>query len=277
MNHLAFSPDGKRLATASLDGTCKVWDTDTWQEVKSLPANGKTFTAVVWRRDGKLLAAGSCVLDGELVGDVYHCFDLLARDGADCRPLPYLSRFAQAVDLVDPCPADGLRFAETATTARAKRDLIDRLRRADAEGVVFKYRASPYQPGRPASGGSQLKLKFYATKFQNAYALDADSVTKLFSDSTSGLGKVIDKSINNLVDPTSGAIARENATLKTQTQSFQDQIKHLDTMLADKRNRLLAQFANMESVLAGLQSQQSALSSLSGLSSASSSSKSSSK
>src|SRR5262249_34636005 len=59
VNHLAFSPDGKRLATASLDGTCKVWDTDTWKEVGSLPANdGKTFAAVAWSRDGKLLAAG---------------------------------------------------------------------------------------------------------------------------------------------------------------------------------------------------------------------------
>src|SRR5262249_57433971 len=46
VNQLAFSPDGdnpraigKRLATASLAGTCKIWDTDTWQEVGSLPAN----------------------------------------------------------------------------------------------------------------------------------------------------------------------------------------------------------------------------------------------
>jgi WD40 repeat protein len=58
VNHLAFSPDGKRLATASLDGTCKLWDADTWKEVRSLPADGKTFEAVAWSRDGKLLAAG---------------------------------------------------------------------------------------------------------------------------------------------------------------------------------------------------------------------------
>jgi WD40 repeat protein/serine/threonine protein kinase len=58
VNHLAFSPDGKRLATASVDGTCKIWDTDNWQELRSLPANGKTFEAVAWSRDGKLLAAG---------------------------------------------------------------------------------------------------------------------------------------------------------------------------------------------------------------------------
>src|SRR5262249_27652158 len=58
VNQLAFSPDGKRLATASLDGSCKVWDTDTWKEVRTLPANGKTFEAVAWSRNGKLLAAG---------------------------------------------------------------------------------------------------------------------------------------------------------------------------------------------------------------------------
>jgi hypothetical protein len=58
VNQLAFSPNGKRLATASQDGTCKIWDTDNWREVRSLPANGKTFQAVAWSRDGKLLAAG---------------------------------------------------------------------------------------------------------------------------------------------------------------------------------------------------------------------------
>jgi WD40 repeat protein len=59
VNQLAFSPDGKRLATPSLDGTCKVWNTDTWKEIRSLPAtNGKTFAAVAWSRDGKLLATG---------------------------------------------------------------------------------------------------------------------------------------------------------------------------------------------------------------------------
>jgi bifunctional non-homologous end joining protein LigD len=109
------------------------------------------------------LEAASCLLDGEVVGDAYHCFDLLERDGRDLRPAPYSIRHAGVVDLVDNCPSDHLRFAETATTTRAKRALVARLRREDAEGVVFKYHASPYAPGRPASGGSQLKLKFYAT------------------------------------------------------------------------------------------------------------------
>ena len=82
VNQLAFSPDGKRLATASLDGTCKVWDTDTWQEIRSLPANnGKTFAAVAWSRDGKLLAAGD---DAEVIlwnADSYQVLHTLKTPG----------------------------------------------------------------------------------------------------------------------------------------------------------------------------------------------------
>ena len=58
MNHLVFSPDCKRLVSASLDGTCKVWNVNTWKEVRTLEANGKSFEALAWSRDGKLLAAG---------------------------------------------------------------------------------------------------------------------------------------------------------------------------------------------------------------------------
>ena len=54
---LAFSPDGKRLATAS--STCKVWDADNWREVRNLTTPFESFQAVTWSRDGKKLAAGN--------------------------------------------------------------------------------------------------------------------------------------------------------------------------------------------------------------------------
>jgi WD40 repeat protein len=81
VNQLVFSPDGKRLATASLDGTCKVWDPDTWKEIRSLPANGKTFEAVAWSRDGKRLAAGD---DAEVIvwnADTYEVLHTLQTPG----------------------------------------------------------------------------------------------------------------------------------------------------------------------------------------------------
>lgn len=111
----------------------------------------------------KAIGAEACLLDGEAVGDVYHCFDLLEHDGLDLRPSPYALRYDGVLDLVDNVCSDHLRFADTATTTRAKERALDRLRRAKREGAVFKHRSAPYTPGRPASGGTQLALKFYAT------------------------------------------------------------------------------------------------------------------
>ncbi len=94
---------------------------------------------------------------------MYHCFDLLNRDDDDLRDESYARRYDATLDLVDTVATDHIRYAETAVTANAKAGLVDRLRREKAEGVVFKHRLAPYTHGRPATGGSQLKLKFWAT------------------------------------------------------------------------------------------------------------------
>lgn len=109
------------------------------------------------------IAAGSCLLDGEAVGDIYHCFDLLEQDGADLRARCYALRYETVMDLVDPVPSDQLRFADTATSTRQKRAVLQRLRREHKEGAVFKLRTAAHTPGCPANGGPQRKLKFYAT------------------------------------------------------------------------------------------------------------------
>lgn len=114
-----------------------------------------------------------CLLDGELVGDVYHCFDLLTRDDDDLRDEPYARRYDAAMDLVDTVPHNTLRYAETAVTTERKQRLVEQLRRDDAEGVVFKHRLAPYTHGRPAVGGPQLKLKFTATASCRVAAVNA--------------------------------------------------------------------------------------------------------
>jgi WD40 repeat protein len=56
---VAWSPDGKRLATAGDDRTVKVWDAASGQEVLTLRGHSKGVYSVAWSSDGKRLATGS--------------------------------------------------------------------------------------------------------------------------------------------------------------------------------------------------------------------------
>ena len=74
-----------------------------------------------------------------------------------------------------------------------------------------------------------------------------------------GIGYAFEARINSLIDPVSGVIPRENRSLDEKALQFQDRIENLDKVLTSKRERLQRQFANLETVLAGLQNQQQAI------------------
>ena len=99
------------------------------------------------------------LIDGEAVGDTLHAFDLLEIKGHDIRGNAYLSRFAGLLTLLDP-EHKHLRPVDTHTEADDKRAMFETFRRCGSEGVVFKQIDAPFSPGRPNSGGSQLKFKF---------------------------------------------------------------------------------------------------------------------
>jgi dipeptidyl aminopeptidase/acylaminoacyl peptidase len=56
-NPLAFSPDGRMLATAKYDGVVRLWDLSTGTELCQVGGPGDRLTGVAFSPDGRLLAA----------------------------------------------------------------------------------------------------------------------------------------------------------------------------------------------------------------------------
>ena len=106
---------------------------------------------------------GDFILDGECVGDVLYAFDLLEVGGEDLRTKPYLRRVVKLSNLLNYPDITHIEFAEITTDPANKERMFRHLQAERREGVVFKRLDAPYTPGRPNSGGNQLKHKFYAT------------------------------------------------------------------------------------------------------------------
>ena len=97
------------------------------------------------------------ILDGEIIGNTFHVFDLLMVNDQDLKTIPCVDRlkYLQTFNF-----GSHIKIVETAYTTRDKRILFDILKRENAEGIVFKRKNSTYKSGRPNSGGDQLKFKF---------------------------------------------------------------------------------------------------------------------
>ena len=143
-----------------------------------------------------------CELDGELLGEKYVVFDLLKLDSNDLRGSSYRTRFEVLRDLLKlsfgPCAC----VAETVWDTAGKKAFYDKIAAAGGEGVVFKKVNGHSVAGRPASGGSQVKHKFYATCTCLVAAQNDQRSVKLSLRDASGNAV----SIGNVTIPSSKAI-----------------------------------------------------------------------
>lgn len=108
------------------------------------------------------LAYGDADLDGELIGDVYHAFDLLQMGEADLRGEPYRERHAE-LDAWRPTLVH-FKVVPLVTGEKAKRALYAKLQADRQEGIVFKrLDGAGYLPGRIENLGKAVavKIKFY--------------------------------------------------------------------------------------------------------------------
>jgi bifunctional non-homologous end joining protein LigD len=87
------------------------------------------------------------ILDGELLGRDYWLFDVLQFAGDDLKSRGYLERFEVLDGEVEPALTGDIRILPLAVDRRAKQKLHDKLRAANAEGLIFKHRDAPYTPG----------------------------------------------------------------------------------------------------------------------------------
>jgi WD40 repeat protein len=56
---MAFSPDGRLLATASDDSTARLWDPATGEHLRTLTGHHSAVWGVAFSLDGRLLATAS--------------------------------------------------------------------------------------------------------------------------------------------------------------------------------------------------------------------------
>ena len=107
--------------------------------------------------------AQSFTIDGEAVGEVLHAFDLIELNGDDLRKRTYSERYLTLMNLIASHQQQSIKLVPTAFMPEQKRELLNQLKADSKEGFVFKRLEAPYISGRPASGGTQLKYKFYET------------------------------------------------------------------------------------------------------------------
>lgn len=132
-------------------------------EVSGINRLGLTIALPVQIVQEALDCPDDFLIDGEAIGDTLHAFDLLLMGGDDIRGRRYGERYLALMNLLASFQHRHIELVSSLFSAKEKQSGYRQLKQAGAEGVVLKHTDAPYVPGRPNSGGSQLKFKFHET------------------------------------------------------------------------------------------------------------------
>lgn len=99
----------------------------------------------------------SFIINGEAFSDYIMVFDKIDYVS------DYKTRYKKLSELVRSNNNNQLKLVYTAWDYQQKRELYEKLKKENREGIVFKNIFSYYKPGRPASKGDMIKFKFRAT------------------------------------------------------------------------------------------------------------------
>jgi bifunctional non-homologous end joining protein LigD len=206
--------DDDMIAQQKLDGSRVLIHVN--DEVIATNRSGQHTQIPAGVKDALAHAPRGTVIDGELVTTTgtkaaacYWAFDLLQHGTEDLRALGYEERYAELDALVEELSGP-VKLVPMAVSSKDYRALYTKLQKSRAEGIVFKRKGSPYQAGRPSSGGTQLKYKFIKTadvflteNAGNAYQMaifhagEVREVGKVFAGTTNQSRKLIDELISS--------------------------------------------------------------------------------
>ena len=109
---------------------------------------------------------------------------------------------------------------------------------------------------RISTGG---KLSFDVDEFREVATDDPDGVADFFLRDETGFGVQAEAALKALTDPVDGTFKTATDAVQASIDAANERIADLNEILEVKRNRLLIQFTNMESILGTLNNQQQAL------------------